>query len=302
MNREFSINTKEISATAFSLETLSNELQSLSKRLEQCGKSPIISSTGFEAINQTINALYKETLQEAINMNSFQEALKNIVQVYVNCETSIVNKQPSAPSPQQETSSEGADKRGFWEKVWDFIFGEDKGKNYTATTDEQQEAADKEMQKQIQALLSSTTYSEDAWKSATPEERQAILENYMHELEAITGIDVKNNVNFFYEKPKDGLITNGYYTNSDNQVSINSYIIDTYPPEDSYFLFTTITHEMRHAYQHAAVDNPTDYQVNKETLEQWEENFDNYISSSDNYQDYLNQPVEDDARTFAGQQ
>lgn len=84
MNREFSINTKEISATAFSLETLSNELQSLSKRLEQCGKSPIISSTGFEAINQTINALYKETLQEAINMNSFQISFSDNYQDYLN--------------------------------------------------------------------------------------------------------------------------------------------------------------------------------------------------------------------------
>lgn len=58
---------------------------------------------------------------------------------------------------------------------------------------------------------------------------------------------------------------------------------------------------MRHAYQHAAVDNPTDYQVSQEMIDMWEENFDNYITSEEGFDNYRNQPVEADARQFAGQ-
>lgn len=124
------------------------------------------------------------------------------------------------------------------------------------------------MQARIQELLNSDAYSKEAWKNATNKERQQMLENYMKEIEGILGIDVKDSINFFYKKPKDGSTTRGYYTNSKNEVSINSYIIQTYPPDDSYVLFSTMTHEIRHAYQYAAVDNPTDYQATKDTIDQ----------------------------------
>lgn len=38
--------------------------------------------------------------------------------------------------------------------------------------------------------------------------------------------------------------------------------------------------------------------VSEETIDQWDDNFDNYISSDTDYTKYRNQPVEVDARDF----
>lgn len=303
MDKGFSIDPKKTLENASSLGEMSKEIKMLAEHINDCRRGMAGSSRSYTSVNQKLNELYQEGLREASQMKSFQEALESIVQLYTDCEERICGEgaKVGADKSQTSTDTEGTDKRGFWEKLWDFIFGEDKNKSYTATTDEQQQAADQEMQKRINELLASDTYSEEAWKNATTEERQELLQNYMNEIEGVLGINVKDEINFFNEKPNDGLITNGYYTDSKNRVSINSYIIDTYTPENSYFLFTTITHEMRHAYQHAAVDNPTDYQVDKDTIDSWEDNFKNYISSDDGYENYRNQPVESDARGFAGQ-
>ncbi|WP_027296441.1 hypothetical protein [Robinsoniella sp. KNHs210] len=303
MDKEFSIEPKRTLENASSLEKMSKEIKVLAEQINDCRRGLKGSSRSYASVNQKLNELYQKVLREASQMNSFQEALESIVQLYTDCEERICDEgaKVGADKPQLSADAKGTDKRGFWKQLWDFIFGEDKDKAYTATTDEQQQAADQEMQKRINELLASDTYSEEAWKNATPEERQELLKNYMNEIEGVLGINVKDEVNFFYEKPKDGMITNGYYTDSKNRVSINSYIIDTYTPEKSYFLFTTITHEMRHAYQHAAVDHPTDYQVDKDTINSWKDNFKNYISSDDGYENYRNQPVESDAREFAGQ-
>ena len=63
-------------------------------------------------------------------------------------------------------------------------------------------------------------------------------------------------------------------------------------------LLETVSHEPRHAYQHEAVDHPTKFMVSKETIDTWKKNFDNYIDSGTNYQQYRDQPVEVDARSF----
>lgn len=302
MDKEFSIETRKTLENASSLGEMSKEIHTLAERINNCRKNISHSTGSYATVNQRLSELYSEVLQEAAKMESFHEALENIVQMYTVCEEQICAEEIKVTGNKPQTSTEGKDKRGFWEKLWDKIFGEDKDKTYTATTDEQKQAADEKMQQRINELLASDTYSEEAWKNATPKERQKLLQNYMKEIESVLGINVKDKINFFYEKPEDGLITNGYYTDFRKRVSINSYIIDTYAPEDSYFLFTTITHEMRHAYQHAAVDHPTDYQVDQDTIDSWEDNFKNYISSGDSYDDYRNQPVESDARAFAGQE
>lgn len=67
---------------------------------------------------------------------------------------------------------------------------------------------------------------------------------------------------------------------------------------NSYNLMGTITHELRHAYQHQAVDNPENFVVTEETIDVWETNFDNYISPSTDFDLYQEQPVEVDAREF----
>ena len=46
------------------------------------------------------------------------------------------------------------------------------------------------------------------------------------------------------------------------------------------------------------VDHPTDYMVSEVTIDEWDDYFDNYISSDTAYNKYRNQPVEVDARDF----
>ena len=94
-------------------------------------------------------------------------------------------------------------------------------------------------------------------------------------------------------------ITWGYYTHGSHTVTLNAQALtDSKGNWDFYELLETVSHELRHAYQHEAIDHPTDYMVSEETIDIWKENFKNYISSGDDYQGYRNQPVEVDARDF----
>jgi hypothetical protein len=62
----------------------------------------------------------------------------------------------------------------------------------------------------------------------------------------------------------------------------------------------TVFHEGRHAFQHAAVKNPTAYSIDRNTAQQWANNFHpNYIRYEQNPARYFSQPIEVDARTFA---
>ncbi len=45
-------------------------------------------------------------------------------------------------------------------------------------------------------------------------------------------------------------------------------------------------------------EHPTDYMVSEETIDKWEDNFENYISFDDDHEGYKSQPVEVDARNF----
>jgi hypothetical protein len=74
---------------------------------------------------------------------------------------------------------------------------------------------------------------------------------------------------------------------------------------DGYQIMQTMIHEMRHAYQHAAVRDPDSYTVSAETIKAWEENLKpgNYKSTSNGYSytEYVSQPVEWDAKNMAKQ-
>ena len=67
-------------------------------------------------------------------------------------------------------------------------------------------------------------------------------------------------------------------------------------------MFTTVVHELRHAYQHEAVRHPDKFYVTNETAKAWKESFDTYEQEqAKGYDSYRNILVERDARSFAGQ-
>ena len=102
----------------------------------------------------------------------------------------------------------------------------------------------------------------------------------------------------------------GQYSHDDRTVHLNREVLSQ-SSASSYRLMSTVVHELRHAYQHAAVDNPSQYQVSQETINSWKRSFATYrstdgfiasgLSPEDAFDAYRNQAVERDARWFAGQ-
>lgn len=90
----------------------------------------------------------------------------------------------------------------------------------------------------------------------------------------------------------------GAYNPVDNTIMLNSSLLEMSDPHE---LLDTILHESRHAYQEYAVEHPCNVNVDTATLAQWEENFNNYVDSTLDFEGYFNQPIEVDARNFAEQ-
>lgn len=89
----------------------------------------------------------------------------------------------------------------------------------------------------------------------------------------------------------------GYFKNGENVVHVNSdVLLNSDNLKDG---VDTIMHELRHAFQHQAVNDPEKYGIPKAIAELWQDNFDNYISPAWDLEGYYNQPVEVDARDFA---
>ena len=167
---------------------------------------------------------------------------------------------------------------------------------------------DEYMRDRIAEIRNRSDYSQETWRNASLEERKTILRNYITELSAIYGITVPRNIDLdFRQEPHNGYITMGSYTDGLDRIRINSYVTErTNDPSD---VFSTVQHELRHAYQHAACNHPSRFVVSDETIESWRDSFKNYRSTEKFMNDfgmteeeafaaYQAQSVEVDARSF----
>lgn len=167
---------------------------------------------------------------------------------------------------------------------------------------------DEYMRDRIAEIRNRSDYSQETWRNASLEERKTILRNYITELSAIYGITVPRNINLdFRQEPHNGYITMGDYTDGLDRIRINSYVTErSNDPSD---VFSTVQHELRHAYQHAACNHPSRFVVSDETIESWRDSFKNYRSTEKFMNDfgmteeeafaaYQAQSVEVDARSF----
>ena len=145
-------------------------------------------------------------------------------------------------------------------------------------------------------------YSYSTWMAADINKKKEILQNYTNELIDIYDISIENSIQFFSEGfGEDGGITLGYYQEKFGlikRIAINECVLQNDISGSSVQLFSTIRHELRHAYQHAAVNNPNNYIVSQETLEQWKYNMNNPVSATEDYWEYRKQQNEIDAREF----
>ncbi len=302
---EFVVTTKGITAESEAIKENSGKLKKKGQELDSI-KNDIAKNGSYWDVSASLEEIMKDVLNEAATAKTMGEALAQIAKAYENAETKIVSFKMSNTSNSDKGSDDGTeegtgtDKRNWVQRLVDWILGNDPD-SYDATSTDQEKAADLAMKKELNEILQDEKYSQENWDKSTVEERKQILQDYMDEVVKVYGLEnVKPNIvwdpNATYE---EGRIKWGYYSHGKHTVTLNEQALsDSKGSWDSYDLLETVSHELRHAYQHEAIDRPTDFEVTKETIDTWDNNFDNYIKPEDNHTKYLAQPVEVDARDF----
>lgn len=144
----------------------------------------------------------------------------------------------------------------------------------------------------------------ERWAQLTDSERRAIIEEMIEELADDSGIDLPT-----IDWRDESWGPNGQFSNGEpGTVSLNEGLLDD--PR----ILHTVAHELRHGRQFEAIRDQDDFHwpwqddplddhkddgITEEQVDEWDDNFDNYQSTSDpgvTYEDYFTQPVEEDAR------
>ena len=117
-----------------------------------------------------------------------------------------------------------------------------------------------------------------------------MLNDLLAGTQQIMGTNANNEINF---ENLNNMAARGAY--SRGRITINSQQLDA----GNYDVLRTVVHEVRHAYQQDSTKPFSSNTVSKETKKQWKSP---YVSPDpQNMAPYLSQPVEWDARRFAGQ-
>ena len=300
--RELEINLEKTERLAEQITSLGTDLRDYSGRIEDASEGLKRNHAIFiDILCGKISVLNEELLKEAAKLDSLSEALNLIITRYTETEKQITGYNTGNPAGNNTgtNGSNNAESQNVFDKFISWLKGLFGWKEETLSEERQREKEhDLYMQKEIFDLLETEEYNKKTWKKASPEEREQILESFMQKLAEIFGVTVSSEIIF----DSLGEDTRGMYSHGNRTVYINK---DYLKKKDSYEIMQTMIHEMRHAYQHAAVDNPDSYNVSEETIKQWSENFkpENYKSTKNGYtfEEYVSQPVEYDAKNFAKQ-
>lgn len=129
-------------------------------------------------------------------------------------------------------------------------------------------------------------FKQDNWNDLTNEERKECISDLKEYIQDTIGLKNPPRLEFYYnEDPGDY----AYVTGDNSKIAINEY--NLWNSEEA---ADSISHELWHAYQHERaeiLENEVDYM--------YKDGFENYISSSVDFQLYQDQFVESDAREFA---
>ena len=126
-----------------------------------------------------------------------------------------------------------------------------------------------------------------------------MLRDLVSELNTVFGTNVSIDIDFTVDESPYAC---GYYSSETNSIHINGYPLDK---DNGYKMVQTTIHEMRHAYQHRAVQSEKRVLVSSKTARLWGWNFQpgHYKSTTRGYtyEEYVSQPVEWDAKQFSKQ-
>ena len=306
---EFSVDVEKILASSEQIKNTAIKMNEYGIALDDIRKGGIFYASNGSIVDESVRRQFEKILNEAARMDSFGNALQLIAEKYSDTEKLLIgsitgetvsDSDQSASSASSE-GERGTDKRKWYQKFWDWITRQEPD-DYDTTTIEQEKAADESMRRQLCDVLQDEKYSREYWENASIEERKQILQDYMNEVIRIYGLrDVKPNIKWDSLKYEPTSCTMGQYTHGNHTVTLNENVLsDKYQWKSYDYLLQTVSHELRHAYQHEAVDHPTRFMVSQETIDSWRDNFEpgHYVTPSTDYQRYRDQPVEVDARSF----
>lgn len=138
----------------------------------------------------------------------------------------------------------------------------------------------------------SSYFTQEGWNGLNCDEKKDALNTLAQDAGRAFRTEIHGVI--FFDGPPS---SRGYY-NGDGYLYINSDCLTD--PNNRLDAIDTIFHEGRHAFQRAAIQNPSRFGISSAQAQQWQYNFNHYLSSSHfGYERYYNQPVEADAFSFA---
>lgn len=303
---EFKFQIEQASSAADRIHTLENDMRAYPDQITNAVSTlKQNQASSFSPVYRKLHSIRADVLEQAAKMDTLEQALWHIITEYTNAEKQnmgLLDAGSWAGNWVSGGDTLDENEKNIFQRFLEWIkkifnWTEQPEEEPIAITRQQEKEYDLYMQNEIFALLNTPEYSKSTWNKASVDERKAILNRYLADLAKIYGVSVSSKVNFYQTSAS----TRGTYSHSRREVSINENYL-TRP--DSYQIMQTMIHEMRHAYQHSAVDDPDSYEVSAETIQQWKSNFSNYKNTSDGkttYSEYVSQPVEYDAKNFAKQ-
>ena len=159
---------------------------------------------------------------------------------------------------------------------------------------------DKEKVKETQELIHEMFGDNlvEKMKSVSNKQRLDMMDEFANELAKRYGLEVDIDIVL------DQANACGAYFPGQKKFVFNIItIMDTSVDNFDYYVrtvFETIIHELRHAVQHKALEEPGFWGIDDERRKTWKENMDNYIRPEVDFRGYARQPIEADATTFAG--
>lgn len=175
------------------------------------------------------------------------------------------------------------------------------GSQGAASAGESDQAAstDQEMQERISQLLKSDAFLGSEWPAGeTREITKQMYTDFISRASKIMGISVFGN--YGYDSPSG--YAGWFSPTHPSTIFVNNQLVGVASDYDSYEMnLRIIVHEMRHAYQYTATQNPGKYPVDQATLDQWSYEMDHYVDVTDSFQGYTEQACEKDARSFTAE-
>lgn len=333
----FDVRPDMLEKSAFSMRSMYQRMNALSQEVGSIGSSLM---SDVPEVAPVVILLSKEVLARAVSMNSLAGAIATIASSYRNTDLEIAGIHIDGRSLSVAGQSAASD---GWNQIWEKIkktvddikerirralveIGIIRAERQTRregeeVTEWQEREQNLYMQREVFNLQKEDRFSRETWENASASEREQIIREYLEEVSRIMGLPTPMIV--FQNMPADaqGYVTMGYYTLQDDpegsrNITINSWMLNDSNANNydggSYGLLQTTAHEMRHYYQQYTIQHRDQYVVTEDTMNEWQDSFDNYRSTEDfmddfnlsqdeAFQRYQDQSVERDARWFAGQ-